>query len=284
MDHVLLTRFNLPSAGVESTFRTRDGWLEGRVALFERYCLPSVARQSHPNAKWLIYFDPDSPHWLKQWIASSCNEQFVPVFRAEVDRTCLLSDIERLFPSKSRHLMTTNLDNDDGLGRDFVARLQKTDRTAPRRAVYLTRGLIKDASGVYLRRDRENAFCSVLETWDEPVTCWTDWHNRLQLSMPMVQIGGAPAWLQVVHGTNVSNRVRGMLVSPDRYRDDFVGLDDVPAAPVRQVWADRVARMPVRTTRDACRTTVRRTAVAVLGKDGFNAAKARLAGVKAASS
>jgi hypothetical protein len=283
MDHVLLTRFNLPSEGVESTFRTRDGWLEGRVALFERYCLPSVARQSRSSVNWLIYFDPNSPQWLKQWIDSSCSDRFVPIFRAHVGRVDLLADIETLFHSKSRRLMTTNLDNDDGLGRDFVARLHRTDPAVPRAAVYLTRGLIKDASGLYLRRDRENAFCSVLETWDEPVTCWTDWHNRLHLSMPMVQIGGAPAWLQVVHGTNVSNRVRGMLVSPDRYRDDFVGLDDVPVTPARHVWADRVGRMPVRSTRDACRTTARRTAVAVLGKDGFNAAKARLAGVKAPS-
>ena len=40
IDHVLLTRFNLPSAGAEAAIRNRKGWLEHRIVLFERYCLP----------------------------------------------------------------------------------------------------------------------------------------------------------------------------------------------------------------------------------------------------
>ncbi|MCU1424755.1 MAG: hypothetical protein JWM51_1046, partial [Microbacteriaceae bacterium] len=64
-DHVLLTRFNLPSAGVESLIRAQEGWLRTRVELFERYCVPSVLAQTSSSYRWLIYFDPESPQWLK---------------------------------------------------------------------------------------------------------------------------------------------------------------------------------------------------------------------------
>ncbi len=42
VDHVFLTRFNLPSAGFESMVRAKQGWLQNRVELFERFCLPSL--------------------------------------------------------------------------------------------------------------------------------------------------------------------------------------------------------------------------------------------------
>ena len=64
VDHVLLTRFNLPSAGAESIVRAKDGWLRARIELFRRFCLPSVLRQTRQDFKWIIYLDPQSPDWL----------------------------------------------------------------------------------------------------------------------------------------------------------------------------------------------------------------------------
>ncbi|WP_447647058.1 glycosyltransferase [Nocardioides zeae] len=76
-----------------------------------------------------------------------------------------------------------------------------------------------------MRTDPRNAFCSVHEPWEGAVTCWTDWHNRLAHHMPVEVLGGHPGWLQVVHGHNVSNRVRGRLVDPARYAAVLPPLD-----------------------------------------------------------
>jgi hypothetical protein len=283
VDHILLTRFNLPSDGMESTIRNQDGWLEGRVRLFEEYCLPSVRAQREQNFAWIIYFDPQSPEWLKAWIETTHPGSFTPIFRARVPTDDLRADLESVVPAKSRWLMTTNLDNDDGLGRDFVGRLQGTRSEARRAAVYLSRGLIKSADGLFLRTDRHNAFCSVRETWDAPVTCWADWHNRLPLSMPAEVHGGQPSWLQVVHATNVSNRIRGRRVSPRPYRDDFVGLESLSEPTGLEILGDRLGRTPARAIRDASRATARNVAVSLLGKDGVDRAKARVARRRAAT-
>ena len=58
IDHVFLTRFNLPSGGTEARIRARETWLAERWTLFERYCAPSVAAQTSDRFRWIIYFAP----------------------------------------------------------------------------------------------------------------------------------------------------------------------------------------------------------------------------------
>jgi hypothetical protein len=91
--------------------------------------------------------------------------------------------------------------------------------------------------------------------------------------MPVVRLAGEPGWLQVVHGRNVSNRVRGRQVRPGDH-PGFAGLDLVDPSLVDLV-RDRVLRSPVRAARDLTRGSLRRVALRVLGKDRYADAKAR---------
>jgi N-acetylglucosaminyl-diphospho-decaprenol L-rhamnosyltransferase len=275
-DHVLLTRFNLPSRGVESMIRAKDGWLATRIELFERYCVPSVRAQRNQNFSWIIYLDPASPLWLLDRLAPYVTEGlFTPVFREEVSREELLGDIRAVVgPTTRPDLITTNLDNDDGLAVDFVERLQAADVPGPRAAVYLSRGLIRQGRSVFVRTDRHNAFCSVRESWQDPVTCWADWHNRLPLQMPAVDVAGEPAWLQVVHDTNVSNRVVGRRVDPEPHRPRFgSGLDEVEVPSRGSLAADAYLLGPARHVRELVRAGAKGAVLAVGGTRGLDAAK-----------
>lgn len=280
LSHVFLTRFNLPTQGAESLVRAREGWLRDRWELFNRFTVPSMEQQTVRNFGWLIYFDSASPGWLLDGIAQHQERGlFRPLFRESVDTPELLADLRDLVGEQvGGDLLTTNIDNDDGLAADFVARVQAAPVSGPTTAIYLSTGLIRSQAGVYLRRDRRNAFCSVRSSWDEPVTCWQDWHNRLGRHMPVVEIAGAPGWLQVIHGANVSNRVRGRLITPAGLRSRFPGLlDDIPTPGPGDLLADGLVRYPLRVSRDAVRMGTRRALVRVLGKDGLNVLKDRLA-------
>ncbi|HEU4807638.1 MAG TPA: glycosyltransferase, partial [Homoserinimonas sp.] len=270
--HVLLTRFNLPSAGVERSIREHEGWLANRIELFDRYCVPSVRAQSNRNFSWIIYFDPHSPDWLTRRVRDYAESGlFTPLYRAAVSREDLLSDIRGTVAPGGGRLVTTNLDNDDALATDFVDRIQSLCDQERRTAIFLVTGLIKSGTGVYLRVDRDNAFCTVAEPWDAPVTCWADWHVLLRRSMPVVERQGQPAWLQVVHGENVSNRVRGRLADPRPWRPLFPGaLDDVPAPRAVDLLGDRLVAAPARATREIARGGAKRLVLAVLGKDGLD--------------
>lgn len=277
VNHIFLTRFNLPSKGNESLVRARENWLRNRVRLFERYCLPSVMAQTVRNFTWLIYFDPGSPAWLLDWAAGHERQgHFRPLFREEVDGKDLLSDIQdSIGGPRGAELLTTNLDNDDGLAVDFAARLQAVPRTRDRTAIYVGDGLILRDDALYRHLDAHNAFCSVRESWNAPVTCWSDWHNLLPRHMPAVVLRGDPGWLQVVHGANVSNRVHGRRAYPSRHRAAFPGLTGDLADPgLRQIAGETLVALPGRAVRETGRAAAKTVISAVAGKNGLDRAKA----------
>jgi hypothetical protein len=283
IDHVLLTRFNLPSPGLESLVRAQEGWLRKRVDLFETYCVTSVLAQTNRNFCWVIYFDPQSPKWLLDRVAEfEARGVFVPIYRESVSPAELVGDLRKVTGATRSTLITTNLDNDDGLAIDFVDRLQHCIPAAPRAALYLSRGLILSPKDLHLRVDRHNAFCSVREGWDAPSTCWLDWHDLLPRHMPVTLIDGEPGWLQVVHGTNVSNRVKGRLVRQGSYPALFPGLlGSIDDPDRRELVVARLVVEPLRGLRDAARVSAKRAARAILGKDGFDRLKTRIAGLRA---
>jgi hypothetical protein len=274
-DHVILTRFNVPTPGRESLIRAQDGWLRDRIELFERYCLPSVAAQTEQHFEWIVYFDPESPQWFMDWLAGlGPDRPFHPIFRTSISRQEMLSDVRSVTSARARTLLTTNLDNDDGLAVDFVARLQSAVSGGRREALYLSEGIILQGTETYLRTDRSNAFCSVAEPWDAPVMAWADWHNRLGRSMPVVQVGGGPGWLQVVHGRNVSNNVHGRLVQPDEYSAFFpTVLPGLPRAPRRRLLVDTAVLRPLRTLKRLTRQAAKSLVLGTLGPEEFDRLK-----------
>ncbi len=268
IDHIILTRFNLPSAGVESLIRAQDGWLRQRQELFEKYCLPSIQQQTCKDFTWVIYFDPHSPQWLKERIMQINQEEwFIPVFRESVSPKELLDDLRATGAGSREILLTTNLDNDDGLSLDFVQRVQDAVVGRNTTALYIGRGLIQHEQRLYLRDDPVNAFCSVAAPWDDPKTCWLDWHNKLAEHMPIVNIPGKPGWLQVIHGSNVSNRVRGRRVGPEKYSRDFASGVQEAIAPRGWEWAEEQFLLrPSRALKEAVRRGVKNVIIALGGR------------------
>lgn len=271
IDHVILTRFNLPSTGRESLIRAQDGWLRNRVSLFERYCLPSVLRQDTDAFKWIIYFDPESPKWLTDWVQSlEESANFVPIFRESVSHADLLVDLHAVTGGQGQTLITTNLDNDDAVATDFVSRIQAAVQGRARQAIYLANGLVLKEPNLYVHRDQDNAFCSVAESWNAPLTAWTDWHNRLHLHMQVNVVEGPPSWLQVIHGTNVSNRVHGRLTRP---RDHFVRFGslnaDLPEPGRVKYFTEAFAARPLRISFWAMRSLAKRLVLLAAGRDGL---------------
>jgi hypothetical protein len=253
---VLLTRFNLPSGGYESLVRS-DAWLRKRIVLFERYCLPSVMAQTDQDFIWIVYFDPASPDWLQRKIkAWSAHGNFCPLFRDRVLLADKRRDIAERVGRPISRLLTANLDNDDGLSTDFVASIRAAAPDTGRHVLTIEDGLVLRGQRLFLHRDGHNAFAGVIEDFDGSVTCWAHAHNRLHHHMPSIQLRGAPGWLQVVHGDNVSNRVRGRRVDPDRHRTAFIGIDGAEAPCQVESLKEGLVRRPARTISEAVIGTV----------------------------
>ncbi|MBL4673361.1 MAG: hypothetical protein JKX81_13975 [Arenicella sp.] len=217
--HIILTRFNLPSGGRESKIRRSPNWLENRFELFETYCLPSVMQQSSSDFEWFIYFDIDTPEPFRSR-AKKYQTQYrqITIFW---ERNIPLADIRRQIldrvPAHKKVLLTSRLDNDDALNKDFIRGLQADagplSHKAHAQVMNYPNGLILSRGRVYSHRDTSNPFASVLEPLSADIkTIWQHQHTKLHNVGTIHQLKPQSMWLQVIHSSNVSNRIRGRRV------------------------------------------------------------------------
>ncbi len=277
IQHALLTRFNLPTPGHEGYIRAAPHWLENRFELFERYCTPSVLSQTCKNFRWIIYFDPQTPDWAKTKIeAYARGSVFHAIYREEVPKPVLLADIASVFGGPCEQLLTSSLDNDDMLARFFVERLQEAARGGSRaRTIYnYPLGYTYAAGCLYRHRDLSNAFASMCEPSAGALTIWHDWHTRLRRYGPMVQLSAEPAWVQVIHGRNVSNRIRGWLVPADHAGAAFAfPTGELKSSRRSERMRDKLLYLFMRQPREAIRRLGRIAISAFLPKETLAAAK-----------
>ncbi len=216
LQHFILTRFNIASSGREARIRTRDGWLDQRFALFEKYCLASVTSQSDGDFEWLIYFDASTPpEYRNRLDLLRAQFSFEPLFIQDFSAQMAKSDVaERIRPGTDR-LLTTRLDNDDAIATDFVEQLRREARASKDSTLLsFPRGYSLKGKSLFEARDLANPFISLLEDIDDFRTVWFDQHQQMLGHWPVRTINSR-AWVQVVHGANVSNRLKGKLVQTD---------------------------------------------------------------------
>lgn len=278
--HVFLTRFNIPANKVESRIYN-ESWLRERVQLFERYTVPSVRAQDDRDRHWLVYLGADSPTWLVERMSELAEERILhPIYLSgPIGRGELQDTIRALIGARRGMVTSANLDNDDAIATSFLTRVREADWHPRGGALSFANGLVLREDRLRLFRYPENPFVVVADDSATPnfMTCWSDSHNRLARHMDVAVINGDPAWLQVIHQRNVSNRIRGKLTDPRDYSVDFPGvLDDLETPRVGERLRDAVLGNPGRKLRDSVRGQAAKTARQVLGQRRLDNVKYRL--------
>jgi hypothetical protein len=233
-DHLIITRYNLAVPwGRRGQLHADEDWLEERQHLFERYCLPSVilAERSCPSVTWVLLCAVDSPASLRTFMThvAKLHPWVVPMYVEENFRIGDVVDesLKQRSDKPKRFLLTTRLDSDDAVGRNFVKDL----RQAGERSLELKflgkselPALINFPFGcqtvqgrLYFSADLGNPFISFLEerSGDEPIiSCYLGTHREMHRSARTVSqlLTSGPSWLQVIHGSNEANVVCGLRV------------------------------------------------------------------------
>lgn len=261
--HVLMTRFNLATPGREAAIRNKPDWLATRFRLFEDFCLPSVAEQTTKAFTWIIYFDKDTPPEFKDRVAAlqsrvKFEAYYTGLFPASGWPQSLTEILGAKLGAMPPVVLTSRLDNDDALARDYMERTAAAavgQVAAPRVGIVITNGYIRSATSAYAISHPCNAFASWLERVDQPggpLTAMGISHIDAADFGPLVQVPGPGGWLQVVHGGNVSNKVRGMRVGPDGLAQRFHAgaLAGLEPASVLALAGDNLLMSPLRGMRD----------------------------------
>jgi len=206
--HFVLTRFAVKTSGAGFIGSFPPNWLEMRLRLFERYCLPTMQGQTNGDFQWLLSVHEDFEDEYEQRLIAY--DKRIHVVRP--GRPGLTSLID---PSVDV-VITTRLDSDDGLNRNVIDRHASIakDFHAAGRDVLLhnfPRGCkLDEPSGkAYLTWKPNSAFLTMFE---KPVagrirSAMSGNHSHMWRELPTVQDDTLCAWLMVVHGKNVRNAI-----------------------------------------------------------------------------
>lgn len=216
-DHYVVTRFNVAVEFAQDC-HLNPAWLAHRFELFEKFCLPSLAGQTTRDFTWILLVDAQTPAGFRDRLASALRQQMpkseiVPCgndFRSDFTRY-----VRGAGSSSHRHVITTRVDNDDALRRDFVARVQGEFSQQQYAFVEFIQGytLVEASKELRSRAYPSNPFASLIEEKSEKLTTvFCGNHLHLKTIGPMISLAGPEMWLQVVHARNVCNKASGTLV------------------------------------------------------------------------
>lgn len=210
--HFILTRFNTAVDFAPSRKGLDQEWLESRLLLFERYCLPSVAAQRTGTFRWLVFCDAESPEWFKERM-SSYGELLSPLYiqGPATDQVIALS-VAGCKDNQKPYLISTRLDNDDALGIDHIRLVQQQFKRQNREFIVFPFGLQLYRGHLYNAYWDSNPFLSLIEKVGRDgsfTTVMCVEHNRVRTAGTVRMVMSRPQWLQVIHGSNLLNTLRG---------------------------------------------------------------------------
>ena len=221
--HFILTRFNIKYDGIASYDKNKmpvqtEEWLERRFLLFEKYCLPSIIKQSCKNFIWFVLFSSDTPEQFVKKIKDYEMQfpLFRPLFLETGSHDCIKKTINNVLTSyintEDQYVITSRIDNDDAFHSDMILEVQRLFNWQDNIFVSFTYGRQYDIERNVLARMycRKNHFVSRIEKISNEVdTVITHDHTLIDEVGEVIYINNKkkPMWLEIVHDGNLENRL-----------------------------------------------------------------------------
>lgn len=275
--HYILTRFNIPiwKADKNGAPTLNEQWLTKRFLLFDRFCFPSISAQTSDDFLWVVLFDRDTPPKWKDCLEQYKRRcpQFNPVFvRHDAGRYFLRVFCEVIAKDLAEWkkkgvsfdaVLTTYFDNDDALRTTFVEDIRHEAEKLPLdKPSFITyrRGLqyFTDMNIATRVKYVNNHFLSLLESLSDETKLTTVYgfgsHSSLSLfhhcHKHIIDLPDKPAWVEVVHDSNVMNdvlahRMPGLVTDLDLIKRDFA-IDITLSNHSRWLFATRYSRRLLR--------------------------------------
>lgn len=234
--HFLITRFNLKVPDWQLTKNKEslltEEWMAHRMELFENFCLPSVLSQSNQNFTWLIYFDTTTSLYFKNKISSIINGnkqiKLIYINGMSAFSAILKKNIQKK-SEKIPYLITTRLDNDDCIHKDFVETIQQQFNFQDFMAIDLTEGYslqIEPQVRLGKKTQLYNPFISLIEKNNTPTTVCMRAHGKWKSENRIIHIKNKRVWLAIIHHKNKINEFDGFgKVEWMQLKNDFAVSD-----------------------------------------------------------
>lgn len=217
MKHFIGTRFNLKVSDWKTNKSGNnvltEAWLKDRFNLFETYCFPSIKNQSNQNFIWFVFFDVDTPEYYKAKIDKLHKDfsNFKPVFIDGIDEltNVFRYNILKHVDDSDKFVVTTRIDNDDIIHKDFVGTIQALYIPKHLTVIDLQKGyqvsIDVDTPEVRNYIHPFNAFISVVEDLEAMKTIYSREHYGWKVEEHVVVFKKEYLWVELSHNENYVN-------------------------------------------------------------------------------
>lgn len=211
--HVLITRFAIRVEDELKDFIStdsdhsdnwnRDDWLEPRLHLFSEWCAPSVRGQKRHFDRWLILVAEGTSEDVCAAILRVA-PGYAEILKIPESKT-FVEALDEHLKAFGESFITTRLDADDALAKDFVVRVQR--HILPERVVSLTHGY-QFATGPRLlvhKWIKSNPFISYWTTKGQHVH-QLGIHSRVNNQVKVDEVSTfGPMFLKIAHDSNTAH-------------------------------------------------------------------------------
>lgn len=209
--HFIITRFNLRTTYWDKTKNNEsvltDEWQHHRLQVFRDFCFPSVKNQVNQQFIWLVYFDTLSPHFIMSDIEKMKTEypNFHPIFLEEMEviKTQVITDMQAHLDSDTKFVITSRLDSDDSLHKNYVKEIQKRFANQNLCVIDPEVGLCFQPEPSFIISKFSTSFSpfvSLVEGVTDFKTVLSKAHNQWGAINSVVKISDQVLWMQLIHG------------------------------------------------------------------------------------
>jgi hypothetical protein len=234
--HFLATRFNVRIGGSDATKNGEaildDSWMDNRFELFENYCFPSVINQSNQNFKWCIYFDSHTGEVYKQRI-KKLTEAYSNFHIFFIDgigelKPHLINFIQSTENLDCDYVITSRLDNDDLIHRDYIKTIQQLFRPFHIAVIDLRTGfkinIEEGACEIRNYTQSFNPFISLIEKKEFVETVFNQMHHEWHKAKRVIPYYDRQLWIELVHKKNWINTANRQLDYSLKFDENEFGI------------------------------------------------------------
>jgi len=234
--HFLATRFNVRVGGWDTTKNGEtlldDSWMDNRFELFENYCLPSVINQSNQNFTWCLYFDLHTAEVYQQRI-KELTESYLNIHIFFIDsigelKPHLINFINSGENNNCDYVITSRLDNDDLLHRDYIKVVQQLFEASHTTVIDVRSGykVNIEEGDCEIRNYTQNfnPFISLIEKKECVETVFNQMHHEWFKAKKVIAYYDRQLWIELIHRKNCINEANHSLEPTLKFNEPEFGI------------------------------------------------------------
>ncbi|HLW62892.1 MAG TPA: glycosyltransferase [Flavobacterium sp.] len=210
--HFLITRFNLKHSQWTKQNVLNSDWLYERIEIFEKICYPSVINQTQKNFVWILFFDIQTPLEIKHYIENKYRDKRLRIHYIDgfKELQSASKSIIKSLLNPSDYFITSRLDNDDALHKDYIQTIQSLAILKTKTIIDLVKGnqlVLHNNQGIAsLLVYKYNPFISLISNAEKMELViekeHTHWNNK---AYTYIKYQKKALWLQYIHSNNQLN-------------------------------------------------------------------------------